>query len=218
MSIDDNGGSGLPYGSYTYLVRTFDKTGNLSGGSKIDGISESLSGTVIYPDDLGDTFIYETDPTGKDGSEISLFAGNKRGALYSVLRFDISQLTGKTVQSAMLLLKVSNLTGYQSEETFYVYRIIADTTPWSETEATWESLIGLVDTSKPYSKFTVTPADVGVQINVDITELVLMWQNEQAMYFSTNGLAIVPTTDTQHYFAFDSKEGTTAPELKVKVQ
>jgi len=200
---------------YKYLLQTFDGNGNYSKGVTVTGTPQS-AGILVYPTNLGDTYIFEADPATNYNRDGYLLSGLRKGWMYAVMRFDMTGLASAKVAKAILTLEVA---GHSDDvaETYYVYRIAATEKPWPETGATWENLIKYVDLSKSYAKFSLISSTTSVVI--DVTELVYVWQEEFAKYKATNGLAIVPGSKTEHYYYFSSKErGTTPPELEVTTQ
>jgi len=200
---------------YKYLLQTFDTTGNISKGATVIGTPQ-LAGNIVYPSDLGDTYIFEADPATNYNRDGYLRSGLQKGWLYAVMRFDMTDIASpKKIAKATLTL---NVAGHSDTlpETYYVYRIAATEKPWPETGATWENLIKYVDLSKSYAKFSLISSTTSVVI--DVTELVYVWQEEFAKYKATNGLAIVPGSKTDHYYYFGSKDRGTAPVLEVTTQ
>jgi hypothetical protein len=174
-------------------------------------ISTSITSTDV-------TNIRQQSPNSGYGSsskaELSRYVNLK---VYPVIRFNIASIpTGSTVTSATITLTRSGSAGTDNRFDFTARRI---TTGWSESTATWNSLINNIDNSTNYGLANGgRPDPEGTTYSLDVTSLVNAWVNGTV---TNNGVAIVPTffgSSTFDWFdLFSDDDGSTSqrPTLNV---
>jgi Glycosyl hydrolase family 26 len=188
--------------SYDYQVKAFDAAANLSAASNISTVvtpagSGPPAPLSFSPD--GDAQVKEAYPASNFGTLTSLRSdGGSDPDVESYLRFSLSGLSGKTLQSAKLRLYVPS-DGTTDGPGVYS---VSDNS-WAETTVTWQA--------RPPR--AITPADdsgaiaAGTWVEWDVTPLV----NGDGAY----SFALGPTSTTNGV-VFNSREATSnRPQLVV---
>jgi hypothetical protein len=118
--------------SYDYTVRAVDSNGNVSPDSNKMTVT-TPGGTTLTFSPIADAYVDQANPTANFGTATTLKTDSGTPVVQSFLRFDVSGITGKTVQKATLRLYVTN--GAPDGPPMHV---VTDTS-WTETGITWNN-------------------------------------------------------------------------------
>ncbi len=210
--------------TYTYLIRTVDKTGNISKGVSKTAKPEKPASTKIntyYP--THDSFIYAGAPGTNYGKYTILRSGVKelksKYFFYTMMNFEkVNELAGEKIVKATLRLYYESQSSAAGDEYFHVHMLYP--IRWDELSVTWEYMQKFAPYFDPEKIFAETRIDYTRTAEYkewDVTELVYLWLSDPKTYPNA-GLLVKATYKMilDHYFEFHSKENTNAPELVVE--
>jgi len=158
-------------GDRTLTTVPFGQAGTDSYAATIASPGGATTTTRYYADQ--DTWIDENSPDTNHASDNTLRVQNDPGSgenLHGLLRFDLSSLpAGTQINSAVagFFVKVND-----DKRSINLHRVTA---PWTETDATWDSIAGHYD---PQVEVAIPPkggTDTWVEVN--LTPLVQAWVN-----------------------------------------
>ncbi len=198
------------------------------GGNNFGSTSEfgpALSVTTIVGA-IKDTYIDENNPANNYGTSTSLVMDESGGGLgegHVLLQFDLSAIpAGAVITNATLQLQAVSKADIGSTD-IHVYEV---TQAWDEgtggtTAANWNNRLPGIPLDTPWSTpggaidstavDTLTTSSIGPHA-WDITALVQAW-NDGAK--TNNGLMLASDDFGQVIFTYDSREGTTPPQLVI---
>ena len=161
--------------------------------------------------------LYSSNPTTTYGSALNLQAGAFSAGsqfLHSVLKFDVSSLTGQTISSATIDVEVRSSSN--APITINAHRL---TTNWTEGSVTWNSPWSAAGgdydpTVVGSASFTsnLSLGDPTETMSIDITDLVQGWIDGT---YPNYGLVLRDASGTARSINCYTKEGLVAPKLAV---
>ncbi len=153
--------------------------------------SEPLSMTVTATEDA---YIKEANPETNYNNESAInlkeMTNDRR---YSLLKFNVTGLDGKTVTSVKLQLTED----YSAGEGDTLFEVRNITSEWNETTVTWNNMPDIDDTS--YGDYTEGMLSNGQVIEIALDDLIMI---EDDIY----QLALIPTSTPNGDSAFESRE------------
>jgi hypothetical protein len=148
-----------------------------------------------------DSFTRGATPTSNHGTQ-TFMRVKAQGEKVSFAAFDVSSLSG-TVTSAVLKLFVRDLIDPGTVQVHAVQE------PWSETTITHNTRPQI---SAPVTSRSISSAQHGTTIEIDITSIVQGWQASPTTAY---GVAI-SAADALHV-RFDTRDGINAPAVEVDI-
>ena len=198
------------------------------GGNNFGSTSEfgpALSVNIIVGA-IKDTYLDDNNPASNYGTSTSLVMDESGGGLgegHVLLQFDLSAIpAGAVITNATLQLQAVNKTDIGSTD-IHVYEV---TEAWDEgtggtNAANWNNRLPDIPTDTPWGTLggtinptvvdTLTTSSIG-QHTWDITALVQAWNDGVK---TNNGLMLASDDTGQVIFTYDSREGTTPPQLVI---
>ncbi len=195
--------NGLADGSYDWRVRAVDGAGNLgawSASREITILTPSTGGTIVP---IADAYVRGGTNADTNYGTLALAVKNTAGDSFkrrSFLKFDLSSVSG-TATEATLELAV----GTANPCTIEIFEVDSDS--WTETGITWNNqpaFGALLDS------FAMTGSTSSVSL--DVTSFV----NAENAGDGVVSFMIYQSSFAD-YISFNSREGTTSPELVVTV-
>ncbi len=141
-----------------------------------------------------DAFIDEGGPTGKFGDLDFLYIDEGDTDAYSLIKFDISNYVGSTVNSAFLkITTIAPRIGTNMYGEIHIHQI---TTDWSQSTVTWDTKPGInqLEESTFYGNISQTEEEI-IYTLVDITDLAKNWFSGE----SNHGLALITDNEVPEY-------------------
>jgi hypothetical protein len=174
--------------------------------------------TTFYPTE--DAGIYEGQSGNNYGDYADMYVGYGKAGCFdlpafkksrSLLKFDLSGISGLSISEAKLYLRVKSYcsyVGHSQPRTVTVYRANAN---WSESSVTWNNKPGYAEA---YGSASV-PLDTGEWHSFDVTSLVRGWMNGS---FSNQGLMLRASETSGDEFAwigFFTGESSSDPYISI---